>query len=66
MSARLINELEREADKLDARGTGYKHAGERNLAGLCVAAAVGARLTIEALIELERAEGEARERGLEA
>lgn len=66
MSARLISDMEAEAQKAASRAHGYRMAGERNLAGLADAVAHRIAEAVDALALFHSAEGEARNRELEA
>lgn len=66
MSARLLIDMDREAQRLAQRSAGYRMAGERTEARLCERAVLAIRHAALALEEAHAAEGEAAERGREA
>lgn len=66
MSARLIASMEAERARLASVVGGFTMTGERDLARAGIAAARQLRLAVNAMIEFEAAQGEARERAREA
>lgn len=66
MSARLLQDMEARRTGLSERGSGYKMAGERELARLAFKASYAIADAIKAMEDFDAAEGEAQNQAKEA